>query len=155
MKALKGNRERSIYKEGNTVLRPLNNWSISVHQYLAHLQTQGMQGIPEVLCVSDTYERLSYIEGFTTGFPLVGNFAEKGALVTAAKLLRNLHDHSESFIAAYPVKIMNWMLPIREPVEVMCHGDFAPHNCAFTASGVIGVFDFDTVHPAPRIWDLA
>ena len=42
-----------------------------------------------------------------------------------------------------------------EPIEVICHGDFAPYNVALTDNEVMGVFDFDTAHPAPRVWDLA
>jgi len=155
MEELKGNREGSIYKDGNSVLRPLNTWSKSVHLYLAHLEKLGLAGIPRLLAVNETSERLSYVEGVTTDFPLLGEFADKNAIVTCAKLLRNLHNCSESFISSYDVKNMDWMLPSMEPIEVICHGDFAPYNCAFKGKDVVGVFDFDTVHPAPRVWDLA
>ena len=47
------------------------------------------------------------------------------------------------------------MLPARQPVEVVCHGDFAPHNLVLDGNRVIGVFDFDAAHPGPRVWDLA
>jgi Ser/Thr protein kinase RdoA (MazF antagonist) len=47
------------------------------------------------------------------------------------------------------------MLPSREPQEVICHGDFTPYNVALEGNEVVGVFDFDTAHPAPRVWDLA
>ncbi|UGA53370.1 phosphotransferase [Vibrio sp. VB16] len=47
------------------------------------------------------------------------------------------------------------MLEPREPFEFICHGDFTPYNVALSENTVVGVFDFDTAHPAPRIWDLA
>ncbi len=46
------------------------------------------------------------------------------------------------------------MLPIREPVEVISHGDFTPYNVALKGDTTVGVFDFDTAHPAPRVWEL-
>ena len=41
-----------------------------------------------------------------------------------------------------------------EPVEVICHGDFAPYNCIFDKGQLIGIIDFDNAHPGPRLWDL-
>ena len=37
----------------------------------------------------------------------------------------------------------------------MCHGDFAPYNITFVDRCVHGIIDFDTLHPGPRIWDVA
>ncbi|MEJ1229585.1 MAG: phosphotransferase [Galbitalea sp.] len=48
-----------------------------------------------------------------------------------------------------------WQLPVHEPVEVICHNDFAPHNLAFVDGAIAGVIDFDTSSPGPRIWDIA
>lgn len=42
-----------------------------------------------------------------------------------------------------------------EPVEVICHGDFAPYNCIFQDGYTVGVIDFDGARPGPRRWDLA
>lgn len=47
------------------------------------------------------------------------------------------------------------MLEPKEPFEVICHGDFTPYNVALNGQFVAGVFDFDTAHPAPRVWNLA
>lgn len=47
------------------------------------------------------------------------------------------------------------MHPGREPIEVICHGDYAPYNVVLQGNQTVGIFDFDTAHPAPRIWDTA
>ena len=47
------------------------------------------------------------------------------------------------------------MLPIVTPIEVMCHGDFAPYNITINNGSPYGIIDFDTLHPGPRLWDLA
>ncbi len=33
--------------------------------------------------------------------------------------------------------------------------DFAPYNITFVDGCVHGIIDFDTLHPGPRIWDVA
>src|SRR3712207_5775624 len=48
-----------------------------------------------------------------------------------------------------------WQLPAHEPAEVICHNDFAPYNMVFTDQRLIGVIDWDTASPGPRVWDLA
>lgn len=39
-------------------------------------------------------------------------------------------------------------------MEVICHGDYAPYNVALIGSETVGIIDFDTAHPAPRVWDI-
>ncbi|MEP4546964.1 MAG: aminoglycoside phosphotransferase family protein [Saccharospirillum sp.] len=155
MEELKSNREGAIYKDGNAVVRPINPWTKSTHLFLNHLSMKGVLGVPKVLEFDSKSEKLQYIDGETTDFPLEGEFSKEGALISAAKLLREIHNCSIDFVKSHNVKAMVWMLPAVEPLEVVCHGDFAPYNCAFIDGKVSGVFDFDTAHPAPRIWDLA
>jgi thiamine kinase-like enzyme len=47
------------------------------------------------------------------------------------------------------------MLPAAYPVEVMCHGDFAPYNVTIVNDEAAGIIDFDTLHPGPKMWDVA
>ena len=47
------------------------------------------------------------------------------------------------------------MLPTREPAEVVCHGDYAPYNVVLQGNQAVAIIDFDTAHPAPRVWDIA
>lgn len=46
-------------------------------------------------------------------------------------------------------------MPPKEPQQVIYHGDFAPYNVALKGDTTIGIFDFDTAHPAPILWDVA
>ncbi|MBE7701697.1 aminoglycoside phosphotransferase family protein [Oerskovia sp. Sa1BUA8] len=48
-----------------------------------------------------------------------------------------------------------WQSPAHEPVEVVCHNDVAPYNLVFRAGTLVGLIDFDTASPGPRIRDLA
>lgn len=47
------------------------------------------------------------------------------------------------------------MLSAVNPIEVMCHGDFAPYNVVLNGSDAVGIIDFDTLHPGSRLSDVA
>lgn len=139
----------------STVTRPVAAWTPSVHAFLNYLLRKHFKGVPRVVSLSDDHEVLSLIEGHTYNYPLTGVIASDQVLRSAAKLQRRLHDASVSFIQQFAVSDMPWMLENDLPCEVMCHGDFAPYNVALTDGVVAGVFDFDTLHPGTRVWDLA
>ncbi|MDD1793223.1 aminoglycoside phosphotransferase family protein [Enterovibrio makurazakiensis] len=155
MEELSGGREGSIYKKEHTVVRPLNPWSDNVHRLLNHYQKQGISECPQFVAIKGQTEVLSFVNGDTYNYPLTGPIASESALISAANLLRKLHDASVSFLAENNDEELTWMLPVRAPQEVMCHGDYSPYNVALNGDVVVGVFDFDTAHPAPRVWDLA
>lgn len=155
MEELKGNRDGSIYRDGEAVIRPLNAWSPTIHKLLQHLQNSGFSAAPKFISSDEQCEWLSFVEGTTADYPLTGQAASLSALKSAARLLRRFHDASESFLNVIQPKAVDWMLSPVKPFEVICHGDFAPYNVAFTGNEVSGVFDFDTAHPGPRVWDLA
>lgn len=150
-----GVREGAIRRRGHTVLRPLHPWSSTIHLLLNHLRGQGFTECPAFLGIEGDCEVLSFIEGDTYNYPLTGAISTADALVSAARLLRRLHDASQDFLPLHKASSTKWMLPAQEPPEVVCHGDFAPYNVALDGTSVAGVFDFDAAHPAPRIWDLA
>ncbi|WP_047042110.1 aminoglycoside phosphotransferase family protein [Vibrio mexicanus] len=160
MENLTGGREDAIYRQGDAVHRPAQPWTITIHTLLKSLYQQGFTQCPTPIALSDTQETLTYVDGATYNYPLEGPIASHEALVSAAKLLRRLHDASvplleESWLQERSYKDNTWMLPIREPVEVISHGDFTPYNVALDGNTTVGVFDFDTAHPAPRVWELA
>ncbi len=155
MEELKGGRSASIYRIGKDVIRPRHSWSPTVHLLLKHLHSRGFTCCPEALGFEGDNEILSFVEGKTFNYPLTGAIAGEKALESAGRMLRRLHDASEDFLLLHSSEDLQWMLPPREPAEVICHGDFTPYNVALTGDLVSGIFDFDTAHPAPRIWDLA
>jgi hypothetical protein len=181
MEELKGGREGLVFRAENKVYRPSGFWSVSVHQLLSHLENVGFENAPKSYgfegssfvesdfenkgpgtnslhdngCENRGNEILSYVQGEVYNYPLRGNIATIQALVSAGKLLREYHDATVSFIASRAFDESQWMLPSRLPYEVICHGDFAPYNVALIDKKTVGIFDFDTAHPAPRLWDVA
>ncbi|GAK86030.1 hypothetical protein JCM19238_3620 [Vibrio ponticus] len=149
-------RDGEIVKRDETVVRPLNRWSTTVHLLLQHLHDKGIENCPRLVAVEGEYnEVLTFVSGDCYDYPLQGAIASELALESAAKLLRRLHDASADFLSLHQHEDLVWMLPPREPYEVICHGDYSPYNVALSGEQVSGVFDFDTAHPAPRIWDVA
>ncbi|MEZ8826448.1 phosphotransferase [Vibrio amylolyticus] len=155
MEELVGGRVEAIYRHGDHVVRPRNDWTPSVHQLLKHYQEEGVVETPNVLGISSESETLSFVEGDTYNYPLTGAIASQTAIMSAGVILRKLHDVSTSFVKNHNLDNMIWMLPKVDPVQVVCHGDFTPYNVALNGDKVIGVFDFDTAHPGSRLWDVA
>jgi hypothetical protein len=141
-----------VIRVGATVIRPTGVHSPAVHALLQHLESVGFSGAPRLLSVDADLglETLSFLDGETTDYPLADSFRTDWAMISAAKLLRQFHDATTGFDGSGHF----WFLPARSPTEVICHGDFAPYNCVIRDGEVVGVFDFDTAHPGPRLWDV-
>jgi hypothetical protein len=148
---LLGGNMNSVTRVGATVHRRAGPWTRTIHRYLRHLGAVGISWVPQPLAIEGDREVLSFVEGEVPLYPLPGWVWSDEALVHAARHLRMLHDASVDFDREAAI----WQLPTHEPVEVICHNDFAPHNLAFDDGRVVGVIDFDTSSPGPRIWDIA
>lgn len=156
MEELQGGREGQVFRSEHKVYRPRGKWSKTIHSLLSHITENGFNAAPKPYGFDDKdNEILSYVEGDVFNYPLKGNIATTEALTSAAKLLRLYHDASSSFLLNHSVESLEWMLPSREPMEVICHGDYAPYNVALIGLEAVGIIDFDTAHPAPRVWDIA
>lgn len=155
MEYLEGGRHQQIALYGDRVQRPSGPWTKTVHSLLRHLQHAGFTGapIPEGFDMAGN-ELLSFIPGDVCNYPLSAAAASSEALISAARLLRKYHDATVTLVQKQPENAV-WMLPRRTPEEVICHGDFAPYNVVLAGKQAIGIIDFDTVHPGPRVWDVS
>jgi aminoglycoside phosphotransferase (APT) family kinase protein len=134
----------------DTVRRPTGPWTPAVHALLRHLAAGGFTGAPRVHGVDARgREILDFIPGEVTEEVDPG---DDTALLAVARLVRAYHDATVGFV---PPPAAAWQLPPREPAEVICHGDIAPYNCVFRDGRPVALIDFDTAHPAPRVWDVA
>jgi hypothetical protein len=139
----------------NRVHKSAYAWTRNTHDFLRALRKQGFTKAPEPLGFDkDGNEILSFVEGETYDYPLPENIRSQKALISSAKLLRCYHDASSAYLNTQSSLGKTWMLPAQEPKEVMCHGDFAPYNICFKNDEAVGIIDFETVHPGPRVWDI-
>jgi Ser/Thr protein kinase RdoA (MazF antagonist) len=150
---LSGGGTTQVLRVGETVRRPHQPWSPRVHQLLAHLAAAGFTGAPRTLGTDEAgRDVFGYLAGEVGHYPWTPAVAGEPALLSAARLLRAYHDATADVAGQWRD---GWRWEAREPVEVVCHNDFAPYNCVFDGGRAVGVIDFDTAGPGPRTWDLA
>ncbi|HQY99938.1 MAG TPA: phosphotransferase [Propionicimonas sp.] len=149
---LTGGNMGSVTRLGDEVLRPAGEWTPLVDRLLRAYADAGIDETPRVLgLTADGRERLSYLPGVVPSDPMPAWVWSDAVLADAARLLRRLHDASVRLVGESTA----WRSPVREPVEVVCHNDFAPYNMVFSDGRLSGVIDFDYASPGPRFWDLA
>lgn len=150
--ALTGGNMSPVWRIGDTVHREAGPWTPHVHRLLSLLHARGVTGVPTPVGMdAEGREVLTYLPGDVGSSPLVGRQRCDSILVQAGRLLRAIHDATVEVADHWRT---GWRAPVREPVEVICHGDFAPYNCVFVDGDLVGVFDFDFAHAGPRAWDL-
>lgn len=151
---LDGGRDNSIKRDGKKVHRPAQKWTPTVHKFLKSLRENGFYSAPIPFEINNKEEVLSYIEGDVYNEELPISLQSDETLLSIAKIMKSFHNTSIQFLD----KLKGdepWMLIPRTPAEVMCHGDIAPYNVVMTGTSATGIIDFDTIHPGPRIWDIA
>lgn len=150
---LTGGNTSAVWRIGNTVHREAGPWTPQVQRLLHHLHARGVTCVPEPLGMDDAgREVVTYLPGTVGTSPLAALHRSDAVLATAARILRAMHDATTDVAQVWTT---GWRAPTRTPVEVICHGDFAPYNCVFVEDRLVGVFDFDFAHAGPRAWDVA
>ncbi|WP_439691190.1 phosphotransferase enzyme family protein [Curtobacterium sp. SP.BCo] len=142
-----------ITRADDRVHRPAGPWTRTVHRLLAHLHERGFVAAPEPIELDHTLETVSFVPGTAGEYPWTADVASEAALVTSARLLRHYHDAAATFPQDASRDV--WSQAERAPVETIVHGDFAPYNCVYDGIAAVGLIDFDTAHPGPRVWDVA
>lgn len=108
--------------------------------------------MPEPVSLSDGVETLRHIEGDSGGDGWYHQHTEQG-LASAAQLLRTIHDAGQDWIP--PAEPVWGALPVVEDDLVFCHGDPGPWNFVWHDREAVGLIDWDYLHPAPRLDDVA
>lgn len=145
---------RTVVRVGDTVRRPMQPWSASVHELLRHLEDIGFAHAPRFLGVDDEgREIVSYVDGESGGAGWA-KVVEDDGLVAMAQLLRDYHDAVRGF---RPVAADGWAgrTAPPEPGELTCHGDFGPWNLVWHGTRPLAVLDWDYAWPARPIHDVA
>lgn len=151
---LDGGRD-NIIKDKNIVFRPSHEWTGNVHGFLRFLHEHGFLKVPYPFGINENgQEMVSFVEGEVFNEELSQEAKSDEVLISFAKLIRTFHD-----LGAEYIKLLkgneNWMLPVLTNIETMCHGDLAPYNTVLKDKKVVGLIDFDTLHPGSRLWDIA
>jgi len=149
---LAGGNMGEVVRVGVTVRRPAGEWTPAVQRLLEVLGDAGVSGIPRPLGLDERgREVLSFVEGDNLAAADPELLWSDRVLIGAGALLRRLHDASVPLVDAG----LLWRSTAREPVEVICHNDFATYNFIVRDGELVGAIDFDLASPGPRLWDLA
>lgn len=151
---LQGGRIGKIHKVDDTVVRPSNEWTVTVHKFLKFMHDKGADFVPIPYGIKGDHEIISFMTGKVFNDPLPEIFNNDSMLISAASLLAKFHKISEQFIP-YITKECKWMLTPIYPAEVICHGDYAPYNVVIVDNKVKSLIDFDTIHPGTKMWDIS
>jgi tRNA A-37 threonylcarbamoyl transferase component Bud32 len=155
MEELKGGREGRIFRDRESVVREASDFTKNIHLVLNKMNENGFDKVPKPMSFSDDgVEVVSYIHGDVSNYPLTPEFSSNQAMCSAGKLLREFHDVGKAIIDDIP-KDLNWMLKSDDPMEVVCHGDYAPYNVVLKSKEAIGIIDFDTMHLGSAINDIS
>ena len=143
-----GNASKSVVRIGDTVRKPWLETSSAVQSYLGALRSSGVD-VPQPLGRDEGGRSVvEYVEGVPALdlLPLV-----QDDLVRVGRLIRQIHDGSETVVVANPG---DWkmLLPAENP-NLMCHNDLAPWNLIMGDRWVF--IDWDGAGPSTRLWDLA
>lgn len=149
---LAGGNMEPVVKVGDTVRRIAGPWSPAVHALLNSLRDGGVVEAPRPLGFDETgREVLTFLPGTMLNDAAGSIRWSETVLEQSGELLRRFHDAGETL----GLDGLEWRSPSHDPVEVVCHNDFAPYNLVVRGDRVVGIIDVDMASPGPRIWDLA
>lgn len=143
-----------VFRSGSDVLRPSNEHSRSILEFLSRLETVEFDAAPSpVRLEPDGRERLRFIEGEVAVPPYATWAQSDEALVSVATLIRKLHDASERV----DTSDLTWSQEMADPVggPVICHNDVCLENVVFRERRAVALLDFDFAAPGRRTHDLA
>ena len=144
----------AVVRIGSDVLRPSNEHSASILEFLSELAASGFGGAPFPVRVDDDgRERLRFIPG-DVAIPPYPEWAQSDdALTSTAVLIRELHDAS----LGVATDGMTWSSEMADPEggPVICHNDVCLENVIFRDGHAVALLDFDFAAPGRRTFDLA
>lgn len=143
---------RPVTIEGQIVTRPASAESEIVHGFLRHLRGKGLECVPEPIGILGDLEQQTFIDGADGGDGWYHQHTDQG-LASAARLLRAIHDAGRDWV---PPAHALWEAPVVDGEDVVsCHGDPGPWNFIWRDQEAVGLIDWDYLHPATRLDDVA
>ncbi|BEL02975.1 hypothetical protein Q0Z83_011660 [Actinoplanes sichuanensis] len=145
---------RRVIRIGDTVRRPMHEWSPTIHELLHHLEKIGFGYAPRLLGIDEEgREVLTYLDGESGGDAWAKVVPDDG-LVAMARLLRDYHEAVRDF---RPAAAAGWAADdgVFGPGDLVCHGDFGPWNLVWHGNRPVGILDWDYALPARPVFDVA
>ena len=143
---------RPVTIEADVVTRPASTASPTVHEFLRHLRAKGLNSVQQPISLGEESEQLGFLDGESGGDGWYHQHDDPG-LASAARLLRAIHDAGRDW--SPPADAVWGAEPVPGDDLVFCHGDPGPGNFGWRSGEAVGLIDWDYLHPAPRLDDVA
>lgn len=143
-----------VVRVGNTVRRPVQPWTGSVHALLRHLERVGFTGCPRVVgdgVDAEGNEMLTWIEGSLVH---PHSWSEEG-IWAAGGLLRDLHDATAGFVPAPNAVWQPWWMHRPGPGSVIGHCDAGPWHVVVVDGRPAALIDWELAGPVDPLDEVA
>jgi len=144
----------TVRRVGNTIRRPVREWTSAVHALLRHLAAVGFDRAPRALGIEGDEEVLSLLHGQPALKPWPPVLRGADGLVRLAHWLRDYHQAVRDF---RPSAGARWHLSEEDwrPGMLIRHGDLGPWNSIWDGDQLTGFIDWDFAAPGRAMDDVA
>jgi hypothetical protein len=154
---LVGGTLNSVVRAGDTVRRPVGQWTPTIHALLRHVRSRGFDLAPDPLGIDELgREILTYLPGTTVGWslPWPEIIRSDDLLVQVGQATARYHRAVADF---RPAGTVPWQTGSAElgASEIVCHHDLAPYNVVIAEGRLLGIIDWDLAGPGTPRADLA
>ena len=149
---IKLSENNEVYKSGETVLRPYDEYTPGIHSLMKHLYDSGLP-VPKIIKENDNgYEVQEFMNG-TAVHPY--KWTDEG-LVSIARLVADIHKASRSYTPPNDVKWRPWYLrELGGDNIVYSQGDIAPWNIVTDGKFPTGLVDWEYAGAIDAVTELA
>ena len=144
----------TVRRVGETIRRPVGEWTPAVHALLTHLESVGFTRAPRVLGTDGTEEMLSLLHGEPALSPWPPPLRSTAGIGELGSWLRDYHDAVRDFRPPADARWQGQEVEWR-PGLVIRHGDLGPWNSIWDGDRLAGFIDWDFAAPGHPIDDLA
>ncbi len=144
----------TVRRVGDTIRRPVREWTAAVHALLEHPGAAGFGKAPRVLGIEGDEEVLSLLRGEPAFKPWPPVLRDSRGPAALARWLRDYHqairDFRPSAGARWHLSEQDW-----QPGMVIRHGDLGPWNSIWDDDSLTGFIDWDFAAPGQAMDDVA
>lgn len=144
----------TVRRIGETIRRPVGEWTPAVHALLTHLEAVGFTRAPRAVGTDGTDEVLSLLHGEPAFAPWPSALRSTAGISELGRWLRDYHQAVRDF---QPPTGARWQGQEDEwrPGMVIRHGDLGPWNSIWRGDRLAGFIDWDFAAPGHALDDLA
>ena len=143
-----------VVRHDDTILRPVQPWTPTIHALLRHLEAVGFTGAPRV--VGDGYDgRGNEVLTFVEGEVRHPHPWSDDAIWQVGRLLRQLHDATASFRPPADAVWQPWMFHSDAPDAIVGHCDTGPWHIVARDGLPVAFIDWTLAGPIDRRNEIA